>query len=160
MKTYNYERTKAVEYAKFWAYKRNPEYYNFDLLGGDCTNFISQCVFAGSNQMNFTNLTGWYYINLNDRSASWSSVEYFYKFIMNNKNLGPFAREVPNSQLEIGDVIQLGRTTGEFYHSLIISKIENDNIYVCAHTRDALDKPLNSFYYERSRFIHILGVKK
>ena len=27
-----------------WATRRNPKYYNFDKLGGDCTNFISQCI--------------------------------------------------------------------------------------------------------------------
>lgn len=35
-----YNRQKAKEYAKELAYKRNPKYYNYDLLGGDCTNFL------------------------------------------------------------------------------------------------------------------------
>lgn len=43
-----YNREKAVEYARRWAYDRNPQYYNFDPIGGDCTNFVSQCLFAGS----------------------------------------------------------------------------------------------------------------
>ena len=38
-----YNRTAAVDYARKWALKRNPAYYNFDSVGGDCTNFASQC---------------------------------------------------------------------------------------------------------------------
>ncbi len=49
----NYDRKKAVEYAHKWALKRNPLYYNFDKLGGDCTNFISQCIYHSCNIMNY-----------------------------------------------------------------------------------------------------------
>lgn len=56
MKEKEYNREKALEYAKKWAYKRNPKYYNFDLVGGDCTSFASQCIFAGSNIMNYNSL--------------------------------------------------------------------------------------------------------
>ena len=44
MKILNYDRQKAIKYAKVWAYFRNPNYYNFDNIGGDCTNYISQCM--------------------------------------------------------------------------------------------------------------------
>ena len=46
MRLREYNRENAVEYAKIWAYKRNPKYYNFDSVGGDCTSFVSQCLFA------------------------------------------------------------------------------------------------------------------
>ena len=55
-----YNREQAIDYAKKWAYKRNPRYYNYDPLGGDCTNFISQCVYAGSKVMNYNKVYGWY----------------------------------------------------------------------------------------------------
>ena len=41
MKIIAYDRKAAVEYARKWAYGRNPQYYNFDRLGGDCTNYVS-----------------------------------------------------------------------------------------------------------------------
>lgn len=58
MKTYN--RESVYQYAKNWAFSRNPKYYNFDSIGGDCTNFASQCVYAGCNEMNYNknNKTG------------------------------------------------------------------------------------------------------
>ena len=35
---------KELDYAQKWALSRNPAYYNFDDIGGDCTNFVSQCL--------------------------------------------------------------------------------------------------------------------
>ena len=52
MKEYN--RREALRYAKEWAYKRNPKYYNFDRVGGDCTSFVSQCIYAGAGIMNYS----------------------------------------------------------------------------------------------------------
>ena len=42
-----YNRSAAVEYAHQWAFGRNPEFYDFSQIGGDCTNFASQCLYAG-----------------------------------------------------------------------------------------------------------------
>ena len=69
-----YDRQAAVEYAHRWAYHRNPDFYNFDELGGDCTNFASQCLYAGAGVMNYTPTFGWYYISADDRSPSWTGV--------------------------------------------------------------------------------------
>ena len=51
MKTREYNRNEAVKYAEKWAYRRNPRYYNFNELGGDCTSFASQCIYAGSKKI-------------------------------------------------------------------------------------------------------------
>ena len=37
-----YDRAAAVLYAHQWAYGRNPAFYDYENLGGDCTNFASQ----------------------------------------------------------------------------------------------------------------------
>lgn len=47
-----YNREAAVKYAVEWAYRRNQEYYDFEQIGGDCTNFVSQCILAGTGVMN------------------------------------------------------------------------------------------------------------
>ncbi|MBO5067174.1 MAG: amidase domain-containing protein [Clostridia bacterium] len=159
MKIIKYDRDNAVNYALKYALKRNPNYYSFDNLGGDCTNFVSQCVFAGSKIMNYTNTYGWFYKNLNDRSPSWSGVEFFYDFITKNNSFGPFGYLVDKNEVEVGDVIELGNNLGFFYHSAIVSQIINDKIFVCAHTFDALNRPLNSYIYNMIRYIHIDGVR-
>ena len=47
---------------------------------------------------------GWYYKNGNNKSASWSGVEYLYKFLVNNKTAGPYGREMALSELEKGNL--------------------------------------------------------
>lgn len=159
-----YDRNAVFTYAKRWAFARNPKYYNFDNLGGDCTNFASQCVFAGSGVMNYTPTFGWFYKNLNDRTASWTGVEYFYNFLTGNKDgigngAGPFAEEVSVNQLEVGDIIQLGRANGDFYHSPVVVGFSNGVPLIAAHTYDAFMRSINSYRYELIRYIHILGVR-
>lgn len=160
MKTVQYDRIRAVIYARRWAFGRNPAYYNFDGIGGDCTNFVSQCLYAGSNQMNYTPIFGWYYKSLNDRTPSWTGVEYLYQFLIKNEQEGPFAEEVPLKKLQMGDVIQLGRETNDFYHSCIVVGFRAGFPLVAAHTYNAFNKPLFSYSFERARFLHISGVRK
>lgn len=159
MKMFAYNREKALAYAREWAMKRNPAYLNFDNLGGDCTNFASQCLYAGSGVMNPTQIYGWYYYSSSKRTASWTGVPYLYNFLTGNKGVGPFAQEVDASAVEPGDIIQLGRADGTFYHSPVIVAISDDEIYVAAHTFDAYMRPLSTYEYDQARYLHILGVR-
>ncbi|MCI9562189.1 MAG: amidase, partial [Clostridia bacterium] len=118
-----YDRAAAYAYAKKWAYKRNPAFYDFSEIGGDCTNFASQCIYAGAGIMNYTPTYGWFYKSANDRTPSWTGVEYLYNFLVNNEGAGPFAEVVPLTELKVGDIVQLGRSTGDFYHSPVV--VEN-----------------------------------
>lgn len=158
MEVIPYNRERAVAYARRWALGRNPAYYDFSALGGDCTNFVSQCLYAGSGVMNFTPDTGWYYRSLNDRAAAWTGVEYLYNFLTTNQFVGPFARDVPQQEAMIGDVVQLGKFDGDFYHTVIITALE-PTILIAAHSYDALDRPLNTYDYDVARFLHIEGVR-
>ena len=153
-----YNRNAAVAYARKWALGRNPAYYNFEKIGGDCTNFASQCIYAGAGTMNFTPVLGWYYRSSYDRAPSWSGVEYLYNFLVNNQGVGPYARIVTQSEAEPGDIVQLGGEGGGFYHSPVITAVA-PAILIAAHTYDALDRPLSSYVYETARFIHIEGVR-
>ncbi|MBR2743379.1 MAG: amidase domain-containing protein [Clostridia bacterium] len=163
MRTLSYDRTAAVEYAQNWAYLRNPRYFAFDGFGGDCTNFASQCVYAGSRVMNFTPEYGWYYLSPDERSASWSGVEYFYSFIVSNGGEGPYGADVPIGSAEPGDIVQLGGENGRFYHSLVITHISGapsyDSIRVSAHDNDVNLKRLSLYSFAAARFIHIAGVR-
>ena len=98
MKEYPLNIKAEIEYARRWAFSANPAYYNFENIGGDCTNFVSQCLYAGGAVMNYTRDTGWYYNSLYDRAAAWTSVEYFYKFIVNNvSSITAFRRLLPRT---------------------------------------------------------------
>jgi hypothetical protein len=161
-----YDRDKALQYANQWSLIRNPSFYNFDKLGGDCTNFASQVLFSGCNVMNFTPITGWYYKSLNNRAPAWSGAEYFCKFLVTNKLQGPYGKIVSKDEIQTGDFVQLSFSkTGHYNHTLIIVKttappIELENILVSAHTIDVSHKHLSLYLWERIRFIHILGARK
>jgi hypothetical protein len=160
-----YNRARAVEYAQRWALSRNPLFYDFTGGGGNCTNFVSQCLLAGSLVMNPTETFGWYYVDVNNRAPSWTGVREFYEFLCGigdfspkDKRQGPFADDVARELVEIGDVVQLSNMRGQFYHSLIVSGFENGDILVSAQSNDALDRPLSSYNYATARFLHVRGV--
>lgn len=156
-----YNREKAKEYAKKWAYARNPEYYNFDPVGGDCTSFVSQCMYTANETMNYSKTNGWYYKNGYDKSPSWSGVEFLYKFLTQNNGAGPYGKETEYQNLKIGDIIQLSFNGKTFGHSLIVVQEENnlENIKVATHTFDSYGRSVASYSYQKARFIHILGVR-
>ena len=162
-----YNRERAVEYARRWALDRNPLFIDFTGIGGNCTNFVSQCVLAGSCTMNYTPDFGWYYISAEDRAPAWSGVEYFYDFITEvplfreqNGGVGPFAREVAREEVQLGDVIQYANRNGDWYHTVIVTGFDGDEILVSAQSDDALDRPLSSYRNAASkRFLHIEGVR-
>ena len=166
MRIIGYDRNAAVAYARKWAFSRNPKYYDFSAVGGDCTNYASQCLYAGVGVMNFTPDIGWYYQSPENRAAAWTGVEYFYRFLTENSRLpvgkgsGPFVAEVSMEDLEIGDFVQFGRVTGEFYHTPVGVGFSYDGMpLLAAHTNDAWARPLNSYSFERLRCLHILGAR-
>ena len=161
-----YNRNRAVEYAKKWALSRNPLFFDFAGRGGDCTNFVSQCIYAGCCTMNFTPDFGWYFINSDNRAPAWTDVEYLYDFltgtplfITENQGIGPYGFEVDSTRAIEGDVVQLANESGDFYHSLIICGFEGGDTLVCAHSNDALDRPLSSYNFASLRYIHIEGAR-
>lgn len=160
-----YDREKAVSYAAKWALGRNKRYYNFEKIGGDCTNFASQVLHAGGCPMNYYKY-GWYYNNLNDRAPAWTSVEYFYQFIMNNEFAGPFGEETDLYGIEIGDVVQINfQQDSQYDHTPVVIAIKPgrktlDKILVAAHTIDRIYYPLSNYDFKKLRFIHIKGFRR
>lgn len=156
LKEKQYDRKKCLEYASKWALSRNPNYYNYEKIGGDCTNFISQCLYAGSGTMNYHS---WYYKNANDKSPSWTGVEFLYNFLVNNQSVGPSGKEVLQNQMQVGDVIQLSSDGKKFTHSLMIVEIGNVNylsdIKIATHTYDALGRAVSTYDFKKIRFVHI-----
>lgn len=159
-----YYRDRAVQYADYWAYRRNPRFYSFDEIGGDCTNFVSQAMYYANGVMNFTPTYGWYYLDVNDRAPAWTGVQYLWQFLTTNLGPGPFGHEVPLSAVQPGDVIQMAIRTPDFGHSVMVTSLldelpDPDTILVAAHDSNANCRPLSTYDYTRVRAIHIDGVR-
>ena len=97
---YLFNTSTAKSYANANAIKQYPDpgsslapnYMDFGIYGGDCTNFVSHCLLAGGSCMNIgsNDATHWYYLGSGNRSATWSSVKWLHNFINNTQMLsGP-----------------------------------------------------------------------
>ncbi|HZJ83145.1 MAG TPA: amidase domain-containing protein [Clostridia bacterium] len=159
-----YDRVAAVTYSNQWALYRNPQFLDYSNLGGDCTNFVSQCIYAGSQVMNYDIIMGWYYLDGNRKAPAWTGVPFLYQFLTRmDGSPGPYGIEVPIWEIEVGDIIQLSfNNEGRFGHSLFVvesGKIPTfNNILVNTHSQDRLSYPLSGFSWNSIRFIKILGV--
>ncbi len=160
-----YDRDRAVAYAKKWAKDRNPLFYDFTGQGGNCTNFVSQCLYVGCGIMNFTPTFGWYYRSPDDRAPAWTGVEELYRFLTgeggfpaSNSREGPYGVDARIARTaELGDIVQLANDSGSFYHSLLITGLTEDDVLVSAQSNDALDRPLSTYNFTTMRILHIQG---
>ena len=162
MTLYPYNRQAAVAYAHRWAFRRNPRFYDYENLGGDCTNFASQCIYAGTGIMNFTPVFGWYYIRPNEKSPSWTGVPYLFDFLTRTQtSVGPAGQDTDISQIEPGDVLQLSFDGIQYKHTPVVVSVRRPvtpaTILIAAHSDDADNRPLSTYQYKSIRYIHIRG---
>lgn len=126
-------RLNARNYAH--AHWNNPSssYHNFHAEGGDCTNFVSQCLLAGGGNWTQVNngsrcTTGsWFYNSYvnNNYSCSWTLASGLQNYLVANSSRVDQSCEA----YEIGDIIQ-NLSGGSATHSMLITKIENGTPYV------------------------------
>ncbi|MBQ9459540.1 MAG: amidase domain-containing protein [Oscillospiraceae bacterium] len=165
MRLVPYDAAAAVRYAHAWAYGRNPKFYDYEALGGDCTNFASQCLYAGSLVMDYTPTFGWYYLDANRKAPAWTGVVYLYNYLTRSiPSPGPAARNASLWELAPGDIVQLSFDGVRWAHSPVVVAIGEprgaDSVLVAAHSYDADDRPLSSYEYQAVRFLHVFGVYK
>ncbi len=156
-----YDRKKAVDYAHEHVFQPNPAFYDFSQLGGDCTNFASQCLYAGGGVMNFTPVFGWYYISLQNRAPAWTGVQFLYNFLMSNEGPGPYAEEVKIGDLLPGDLVQLSFNGEYFQHTPVVVRAGNrpDRLLLTARSVNSDNRPLSTYPYQLVRYIHIIDVR-
>lgn len=135
----SFDRGKAVEYADKWWNGSNPAYLHFEV---DCTNYVSQCLFAGGAPMNYTGRrdSGWWYRGRSGGRELWSyswAVAGSLQFYLLTSRSGLRAREVEDPrQLAPGDVISYDWDgNGRYRHSTIVTAKDGNGMpLVNAHT--------------------------
>ncbi|AZK44821.1 amidase domain-containing protein [Paenibacillus lentus] len=134
-----YRREDAVLYADRWWDGFNPEFTAFEV---DCTNYISQSLFAGGAPINYTGKreTGWWYKGyIKGREAwsySWSVANALERLLtFSRSGLQAEAVERPE-QLQLGDIIIYDWDgDGNYQHTTIVTAFDAGGMpLVNAHT--------------------------
>ncbi|WP_236838911.1 amidase domain-containing protein [Caldalkalibacillus salinus] len=141
-KRVTYDREKAVAYAHRWWNDYNPQFRSFEV---DCTNYISQCLWAGHAPMKYSSdrAKGWWYrFEPVNWSFSWS-VAHSLRWYLPNSQSGLRGREVTSAdQLRPGDVICYDFDgDGRWQHTtIVVAKDGAGEPLVNAHTSNSQNR--------------------
>ena len=132
--SYTYNPTAAKNYAYSYWETPNQSYCNYSNGGGDCTNFLSQCLKKGGWTTNsFWWATGssccnniWACNIQNCYACSWTVANSFYNYVITSGRIEN-ACYVDNV-LRVGDILQLGNSNGVFHSTIVTKKTIVGNI--------------------------------
>ncbi|RIE02321.1 amidase domain-containing protein [Cohnella faecalis] len=121
-----YRREAAVAFAERWWNEPSPSYEEFEV---NCTNYVSQCLFAGGAPMNYTGKrdSGWWYKGKANGQEQWSyswAVSNSLSHMLSVPRVNGMRADVVSSPsyLRLGDVICYDWDgTGRFQHSTIVT---------------------------------------
>lgn len=153
-----YDRKAAVAYADTWVGQRNQEWDDFSGQGGNCQNFVSQCLFAagiprdisGDAIWSWGREAGTFSENQMD-TISWINVKTFLDYASENMGYGLSAdTEVDYWSGETGDVLQMG-FPDIWNHAVLISSIVTDedgvviDYLIDSNTSDMKNYPASAY---------------
>lgn len=154
-----YNRTNVLSYAATYAVVPNPAYQDFSpglcsYCGGDCTNFLSQCFLAGGWPQIFgssSSLSTWWYGKSTNPagyrtgfSGVWVSAMKTGFFL--KKLTTRVTRVTTLSSLQLADGVQLVGSTGNAYHSLVVTQISTTgNVFLSCHTSNRYNAPISTW---------------
>lgn len=166
-----YDRDAAASYGASWIGRRNEDWWDYSRQGGNCQNFVSQCLYAGGIPMDTQGdaVWKWYGEAINDLdetrgcSASWINVDYFYQYAQENEGYGLAAQtDASYWEGDIGDVILMG-PSHDLNHSVLISGVVRDaegrtvDYLIHSNTSDVRDFPVSIYPNPRQVLVRILG---
>ncbi|MGI1835712.1 MULTISPECIES: amidase domain-containing protein [Bacillus] len=138
----SFDRAKAKKYIdNNWNKTSNSRFGYFGGSGGDCTNYVSQVIYAGGKKMNYTgksglsqfssNTKGWYSSVYRSPTGNWSTILYstswvrvvdFYAYWSRGSKVytGLSASQV-SKKVSTGDVIQAyNKDNGGWFHTVVV----------------------------------------
>ena len=183
LETNSYYIESGVEYALRFAEAPLSERF-FYTASSDCTNFVSQCVWAAyggyvagddlqvqKNIRNKFKMTAQWFGNSGGGTPPWESVDRFFLYMKNSKvrayNENSTALELDPDSIKAGDVLQFRRTpSGPYTHSVYVTENlgtgEFSGIFVCQHSTDWKNRNLEDLIlspgwggYERCYIKHL-----
>jgi len=171
-----YDVNKVLEYIHEYWEEPNPDFPNYNGMGGDCACFVSQCLYAGGMQMvgsNASNFSNWF-CRTSDRnqfskvSSTWRGAEafaaYWKKNALEYKEFGPECFEDRLAFREVfkygnpGDAISYINSNGRPYHTVIISYKNRDNdreLRFAGHTSPQWEKSVYDYCKNSTKTVRI-----
>lgn len=161
--THSYQREKAVAYSDMWVGRRNTDWSDFTGRGGNCQNFVSQCLLAGGIPMDDRGDNVWSWSNEEKYSASWVGVDEFYRYVSQNNGYGlQAAADADYYEGEAGDLIRMGNDT-DWNHIVIIAEVIRDqegnvvDYLINSNTSDVKNFPVSAYPTQEQRLMKIYG---
>ncbi len=167
-----YDRESALAYSYKYVDKRNLDSFaDYSDAGGNCQNFVSQCLYAGGIPMDTVGneVWKWYDLILSNtgssygRSSSWTGVDEFVAYAENNTGFGLVAEVgAPYFTGEAGDVLQVG-TEGDWRHAVLIADVVCDedgsviDYLVNSNTSNLENYPASLYGYPEALLTKIIG---
>lgn len=128
----------------------NPEYFNYNPVGGDCANFASQALSAGG----VPQTTAWHYYITNppqqsDGSGDWVGALALWNYMTDNG----YATEIPATDVQNYGVLVDDMAVGG-NHVEIVDYIDpgTGTIYIDCHNADAFEFPASWYNSNESEF--------
>ena len=156
----NYSNTDAVEYAEtYYTDYNSDEYPDWTTYGGDCANFVSQCLYAGGKPWSGTpgtseaaqDFSNWFStgttLNTKNVSSTWRGADAFKHYWKANalayKTFDSYTSDTYDYGFR-GDAVTLLTSTGRGYHTLVIVGYKAGDLTFAAHTYDTKTGSLKS----------------
>ncbi|MBL0386014.1 amidase domain-containing protein [Tumebacillus sp. ITR2] len=150
--TYNHQA--AANYADTYWSSYNSGYKNFNSVGGDCANFVSQSLRAGGQPDDGS----WYYRN---NGGSTADDAWTYAWV-NNQGLRDWARNTSRgiaytdySQLMVGDIVNYDWDWNGTYDHVTIIVQAGANALIDSHNNDRYHVPYNYGSSQGMSFTHL-----
>lgn len=154
-----YNSGLAIDYATRYYSNYNSNYSNWSSYGGDCANFVSQCLYAGGKSMKGTpgsssssaNFSNWFSsgsaANTSYVSSTWRGADAFRNYWQVNATSYKKFTSVSTSSWNYGytgDAISLLNSNGRAYHTMIIVGYANPDFILAAHSSSTMTARLSS----------------
>jgi len=159
-----YDRAAVYDYTSIWWNDRNPLYFDYSDYGGDCANFVSQCIIAGGINLlegtdgngfgvdNYGTMPFCDYLNLNLRNYQDTTVTYVVEG----------SAYVPD-EVTIGDVVIFGEDNADNWeHAMVVISDNGNDVGLAGHSSNVWGRSfwteLGYSTFDCATFYHINSV--
>lgn len=157
--TANYSYRDALSYAEKYYKSYNKNYPDWSSSGGDCANFVSQCLYAGGKAMRGTpgssssadNFSNWFSSgtsqNTKNVSSTWRGADAFKWYWMDHSESYKKFTAVDSTSWNYGytgDAVSLLNSNGRAMHTMLITGYNNPDFILSAHTSSTNSASLKS----------------